>query len=65
MFQQGDSMWQMVDALARHFAGVSVEPSMLPSPAWAITSDNVDQLTGDPYVLIEDYEAQYKALWGK
>ena len=64
MLQQGDSMWQMIDALARHFAGVDVAPSMLPSPAWAVTQDNVDQLTGDPYVLIEDYQAQYKALWG-
>ena len=64
MLQQGDSMWQMVDALARHFAGVDVSPSMAPSPAWAVVQENVDQLTGDPYVLIEDYEAQYKALWG-
>jgi ribose transport system substrate-binding protein len=65
MLQQGDSMWQMTDALARYFAGVSVDPSMLPSPAWAVTKENVDQLTGDPYVLIADYQAQYKALWGK
>jgi ribose transport system substrate-binding protein len=65
MLQQGDSMWQMVDALARHFAGVPVEPSMAPSPVWAVTKDNVDKLTGDPYVLISDYVNQYKALWGK
>jgi ribose transport system substrate-binding protein len=64
MLQQADSMWQMVDALARHFAGVDVSPSMLPSPAWAVVQENVDQLTSEPYVLIEDYEAQYKALWG-
>jgi ABC-type sugar transport system substrate-binding protein len=65
MLQQGDSMWQMVDALARHFAGVDVAPSMKPSPAWAVVKENIDQITGDPYVLIADYQAQYKALWGK
>lgn len=64
MVQAGDSMWQMVDALARHFAGVSVEPSLAPSPAWAVVAGNVDQLTGDPYVLISEYEALYKAMWG-
>jgi ribose transport system substrate-binding protein len=65
MLQQSDSMWQMVDALARSFAGVSVAPSMKPSPAWAVTKENVGQLTGEPYALITDYQAQYKALWGK
>jgi ribose transport system substrate-binding protein len=67
MLQQADSMWQMVDALARQFAGASVEPSMAPSPAWAVTKDSVDQIIqeGTPYYLIPNYQAQYKALWGK
>ena len=30
----------------------------------AVDVDRVSQLTGDPFVLIEDYQDQYKALWG-
>jgi ABC-type sugar transport system substrate-binding protein len=66
MFQQGDAMWQMIDALARYFAGVPVGPSMQPSPAWAITKDTVSQLAGPgPYYLIPNYAKEYEKLWGK
>jgi len=65
MLQQADSMWQMVDALARFYAGESVEPSMAPSPVWAITAETADQLTAEPYALVEGYQDQYKALWGR
>ena len=65
MLQQADSMWQMVDALARFYAGESVEPSMAPSPVWALTAETADQLTAEPYALVEGYQDQYKALWGR
>jgi ribose transport system substrate-binding protein len=65
MFQQGDAMWQMTDALARYFAGVDVADAMKPSPAWAITKDSASELSGrGPYFLIENYQADYKKLWG-
>jgi ABC-type sugar transport system substrate-binding protein len=63
MDTQNDAMWQMMDAMARHFAGVDVTPSQAPSPNWVVTKATAAQLTS-PYFLVPNFAAQFKALWG-
>ncbi|CAM5256909.1 sugar ABC transporter substrate-binding protein [Streptomyces aurantiogriseus] len=56
--------WLQVDALARHFTGQSMEVdqrAVLPNVL--VTKDNLPSADGD-FPLVEDYEAQFKALWG-
>jgi ABC-type sugar transport system substrate-binding protein len=63
MSTQNDAMWQMMDALVRHFVGVPVAPSNAATPIWAVTQGTVSQLTY-PYTLVTNYQQQYKKLWG-
>lgn len=63
MSTQNDAMWQLMDALARYFAGVPVAPSNAATPIWVVTPKTVSQLTY-PYTLVTNYEQQYKKLWG-
>jgi len=63
MPQEIDSMWQMVDAAARFFTGMSVTPSEAPSPLWAVTPKTVSQLVS-PYYLIPSYQSKYAQVWG-
>jgi ABC-type sugar transport system substrate-binding protein len=63
MSTQNDAMWQMMDALVRYFAGVSVAPSNAATPIWAVTQPTVSQLSY-PYTLVTNYQQQYKTLWG-
>ncbi len=59
-----EEMYAAVDALARTFVGVSVEPSLAMMPLYIYTSDNInDPSTFEP--LVPDYQEQFKALWGK
>jgi hypothetical protein len=62
MSTQNDAMWQMMDALARYFAGVPVTPSNAATPIWAVTQPTVSVLTY-PYTLVTNYQQQYKKLW--
>jgi ribose transport system substrate-binding protein len=64
MTEQSDAMWQMSDALARHFAGVSVTPSEASSPVWVVTTKTASQVT-PPYYVVKNYQKLYKKLWGK
>lgn len=58
-----EDMFQITDTLLRHFAGEDFEPSSDDLPSWIITQGNVPSTTDD-YPLVEDYQEQYKALWG-
>jgi ribose transport system substrate-binding protein len=64
MYEMSDVMWQMIDTLARYFAGQSVVPSEQTTGLWLLTKSNVSQLSA-PYALVPGYEAQYKKLWNK
>jgi ribose transport system substrate-binding protein len=58
-------MWRSVDVLARHFAGQSVEPDIEADTAvqWLLTNENIPSTT-EPFPLVEDYQDQYRQLWG-
>lgn len=62
-FPGAENMWQAVDVLLRSFAGEEFESTWNDLPSWIITADNVPSTT-DEYPLVEDYQAQYLALWG-
>ena len=54
----------MLDALARHFAGVPVEQAQ--PPQWIVTSDNMPaQATEGLFPVVESYRDEFKKLWGK
>jgi len=53
----------MIDALARHWAGVPLVEAT--QPYWLVKKDTMPEDTSKPFPLVEDYEAQFKALWGK
>ncbi|MFF7281140.1 sugar ABC transporter substrate-binding protein [Streptomyces griseorubiginosus] len=59
-----EASWLQVDALARHFTGQSMDvdqKAVLPN--MLITKDNLPKTIGD-FPIVEDYQAQFKALWG-
>ncbi|MGP4043159.1 substrate-binding domain-containing protein [Streptomyces sp. 2A115] len=59
-----ETAWIQVDALARHFTGQSMavdQKALLPN--MLVTKDNLPSADGD-FPLVEDYQAQFKALWG-
>ena len=53
----------MIDALARHWAGVPLVDAG--PPYWLVKKDTVPADTSKVFPLVEDYESQFKALWGK
>lgn len=57
--------YSMVDALARHFAGVPVLPT--PPEFWLMTSSAVppEAISGPAFPLVPDYKAQWTKLWNK
>lgn len=59
-----DSMWTMVDALARVYTGQSVDVDNAAAPLWILTPQTAGDLTY-PYFLTPDYQSQYKQLWAK
>jgi ABC-type sugar transport system substrate-binding protein len=59
-----EAAWLQVDALARHFTGQSMEADQAAVlPNMLVTKDNLPSADGD-FALVEDYQAQFKALWG-
>lgn len=52
----------MLDALARHWAGVPLNDAG--PPYWLVKKDTVPTDTSKPFPVIEDYKAQYEKLWG-
>ena len=55
--------YQMVDALARHFAGVPIEQT--PPPRWLLTKDNLPSEYTELFPVVPDYESKFLKLWGK
>jgi len=55
--------YQMVDALARHFAGAPVQQT--PPPLWLVTKANLPSDHGSLFPNVTNYQAQFLKLWGK
>jgi ribose transport system substrate-binding protein len=55
--------YQMVDALARHFAGVPVQQT--PPPMWLVTKANIPAAHSDLFPDVTGYQSQFMKLWGK
>ena len=56
--------WEMVDAMIRLTTGHPVSQSQ-PAPAWYLWDKTNVPKSGTPYpVIVPDYQAQYKKLWG-
>ena len=53
----------MIDALARHWAGVPLVDAG--QPYWLVKKDTMPADTSKAFPLVADYEAQFKKLWGK
>jgi ABC-type sugar transport system substrate-binding protein len=54
----------MLDALARHFAGVPVEPAQ--PPMWIVTPDNMPaEAMEGLFPVVESYRDEFNQLWGK
>ena len=62
-FAGPEDMWQIADTLVRIFNGLPFEAEWDDLPNWIITGETVPSTT-EYYPLVEDYQAQYKALWG-
>ncbi|WP_171059809.1 sugar ABC transporter substrate-binding protein [Streptomyces montanus] len=59
-----ETAWIQVDALARHFTGQSMDVDQKAElPNMLITKENLPSADGD-FPLVEDYQKQFKALWG-
>jgi ABC-type sugar transport system substrate-binding protein len=57
-----DLVFSEVDAMARHFAGVKVLPTVL--PIWLVTKDNIPDTSSGSIAFVEDFKAQYAKLCG-
>ena len=62
-FDYYDVDYQMIDALARHFAGVPVEQT--PPPRWLLTKDNLPSDYTKLFPNVPDYQSKFLKLWGK
>jgi len=62
-FDYYDVDYQMVDALARHFAGVELEHTA--PPLWMLTKDNLPSDYTKLFPNVENYESEFLKLWGK
>ncbi len=58
-----DVDYQMVDALARDFAGVPVQ--MTPPPLWLITKSTLPASHTTIFPMVAGYQAQFMKLWGR
>ena len=56
-------MWQVADTFLRVFTDSTFEEVRSDLPSWVITGETVPSTT-EFYPLVEDYQAQYMALWG-
>jgi ABC-type sugar transport system substrate-binding protein len=55
--------YQMVDALARHFAGAKVEQTR--PPLWLVTKDNLPSNYTKIFPDVDNFESQFMKIWGK
>ncbi|CAM5707571.1 hypothetical protein SALBM311S_09948 [Streptomyces alboniger] len=64
-FNNIENAWAQADGLARHFTGQSMKPTQdAQLPFMLITKDTLIS-TKTQFPLVEDYQAQFKKLWGK
>ena len=64
-FPGPEIMWREIDFLIRYFNHESTAPDTAHNlPVWLLTGANVPSTTSS-FPLVADYQAQYKALWGK
>lgn len=64
-FNNIENAWAQADGLARHFTGQSMKVTQdAQLPFMLITKDNLIS-TKTEFPLVEDYQAQFKKLWGK
>jgi ABC-type sugar transport system substrate-binding protein len=54
---------QMLDALARHFAGVPVQ--MTPPPLWLVTKSNLPSSHTQLFPIVSNYKSDFLKVWGK
>ena len=54
--------YQMLDALARHFAGVPIQQTA--PPRWLMSKEGLPS-TSDLFPVVENYRSQFLKLWGK
>jgi hypothetical protein len=52
----------MLDALARHFAGVPIQQTA--PPRWLMSKEGLPS-TSDLFPVVENYRSQFLKLWGK
>ena len=62
-FPGPENMWQIADTLLRVITDQPYDEVMSDLPSWVITGETVPSTT-EFFPLVEDYQAQYKALWG-
>jgi ABC-type sugar transport system substrate-binding protein len=62
-FDYYDVDYQMVDALARHWANVPVQQT--PPPRWLLTKDNLPSDYTKLFPNVPDFESKFLQLWGK
>ena len=62
-FAGPEDMWQIADTLIRIFNDEPFEAEWDDLPNWVITGETVPSTT-EYFPLVEDYQEQYKALWG-
>ncbi len=55
--------YQMVDAVARHFAGVPVQ--LTPPPMWLVTKANLPAAHSNLFPNVTNFQSQFLKLWGK
>jgi ribose transport system substrate-binding protein len=64
-FNNIENAWAQADGLARHFTGQSMQVTQdAQLPFMLIDKDNLIS-TKTQFPLVEDYQAQFKKLWGK
>lgn len=62
-FDYYEELYAMVNAVAQHVAGVTVQAST-PPPLWVLTPGNAPATSSAAFPVVADYKQQYEALWG-
>lgn len=63
IFPEYENMYAMIDALARKFAGATVEPAFDP-PVFIATKDNLPS-SSELFPVVENIQDVFAKLWGK
>ena len=62
-FDYYDVDYQMIDALARHWAGEPIQQT--PPPLWLLNKDNLPSEYTKLFPNVSDYQGKFLKLWGK